>query len=633
MVVIFLVGAWLRLTSFDFKLPYIDHPDEPSLYVETLAKRGVVNPIPNLTAYPPAVLVQTDLVLRLLERSGYPSASDVVHINRLLSVVSNLVTLVLIGLLARAIAGSVAGLVAALAWAISPLVLENGVYGLADPPVYMLATLSVYLAIIALLRPERRHWLIWSTVAALVATLYKYPAVVMLFPGGVVALWLLRKDRRLIRVIIIQALLVGVVAFYLFGVHGAGNMDMPVVNNSRAGLLDNLFTPDRLLSNLWWLASPLNAEALFVILLVGGLALGYAAVFHRPKVRRLPLLLCALTLLVVAWIVSGFSTSDTTGRIRDIMLITPLACVLMGAAVAQVLLVFPKNARYFVGVGLAVVLYLFVFQAQWANSLLLVEEREVVDRRVALYRYVDTNLDPGTIIVNESNYKTFNPFYSGLQGQHWYDWQETKNLMQRPISEWIRHGLSYAAVTTSQYDELQETEEGRSFLGEMLYLRTLNDPPDGDGPITMMYRLWKMDHEVDIHFSEGIRLVGYDSSATTIRPGETLELRFYWRADTAPTIDYSLFVHLNPAGELMPMAQIDGAPARPERLTPTWNDPDETIISQPFSLPIPDGLEPGTYEVRVGLYDYVTGRRLTVEATSGEQTDSVMLFTVQIAPA
>lgn len=630
LVLILLIGAWLRFSSFDFKLPYIDHPDEPSLYVETLAKRGQVNPIANMVGYPPASLVQTDIVLRFLERSRTPSASDVVYGNRLISVVANLVTLVTIGMLARAVAGDVAGLVAALGWAISPLVLEHGVFGLADPLVYMLATLSVYLAALPMLKPKRHDLLVWSTVVALLATLYKYPAVVMLFPSGIAALWLLRKDRRVLRTIALQALLVSIVAVYLLVIYSAANMDMKVVNNSRDSLIDNLFVPARLLANLWWLASPLNAVAVAVVLSAGAGAVAVAVIGRRPRVRLVPLVLIGLTAVIFAWVVSSFSTPETTGRIRDVMPVTSLACVLVGAAVGQILLVFPQRTRLVAGVVLVTLLGLFVFLPLWTDSLRLLQLRERVDRRVALYQYVDTNLEPGTIIVDSWNHKTFNPFFSGMQGRHWYDWQETDNILRRSVTQWIDAGLTYAAISNEQYESLQQSAEGRAFLEQMLYLRTLDEPSNGDGPRTMMYRLWDMDHREDIHFSQGIQLIGYDISATIASPGENLELRFYWHADMPPPADYSLFIHLTKLGEQVPLTQADGAPARPERLTVTWDDPDETIIGQRFTLALPEALEPGTYELQIGLYDYITGQRLTIEHEGAVPTDKVLLSAIEV---
>src|SRR5690606_40729370 len=69
----------------------------------------------------------------------------------------------------------------------------------------------------------------------------------------------------------------------------------------------------------------------------------------------------------------------------------------------------------------------------------------------------------------------------------------------------------------------------------------------------------------------------YDLDATQVRPGDSLELRFYWRAAATPEADYSLFIHLTASDEVAPLAQVDGAPARVERLTLTWDDPDEEI--------------------------------------------------------
>ena len=118
---------------------------------------------------------------------------------------------------------------------------------------------------------------------------------------------------------------------------------------------------------------------------------------------------------------------------------------------------------------------------------------------------------------------------------------------------------------------------------------------------------------MDAQFGEAIHLIGYDLNPETVGPGEPVTLRFYWNATAPPASNYSLFLHLVPAGgDGTPLAQIDGEPAAPDWPTQMWTDPSETMISPSFTVALPADLPPGEYELRVGLYDYRTGDRLPV---------------------
>ncbi|MFO7321836.1 MAG: glycosyltransferase family 39 protein [Chloroflexota bacterium] len=624
-----LLAATLRLLSFDFSLPYIDHPDEPSLYVQALAWRGLADPIGNLAGYPPASIVQNILVQWVLEPLGYTGSASAVYANRLLSVLSGLLTLVFVALAARRIAGAWAGWLAGLAWAVSPLALEHGVYALADPHVYMLSAMTTWLAVVALLDAQRRHWVVWSTLAALLAVTFKYPAVFLLFPGGVVTLVLLRRDRRALRYLIVQAIMVGLVgAFFLF-VYDATQMEMNVTQQAEGRLLANLLTPGRLLENLWSTIMPLNGVAWVIAAVAGVAAFFIARRTGNPTAHAGAVALCALAMAAHAWGVSSFTVMSENGRLRDILPGTPLAAVLFGTAVAQIGFALPRRLGKLRQAAPAIVVAALVFAPQFAASWALVQERQRPDQRIDLRAWADTNLDPGTVLVNQSNHKTFNPYFSGLQGRHWFDWWVVSDITERPVEEWRRRGMSYAALDVERWRAALETGAGRAYFDELLHLRTF-DKPGAAGPRTAVFRLWRMQHETEIRFGDRIYLVGYDLDATQVRPGDSLELRFYWRAAATPEADYSLFIHLTASDEVAPLAQVDGAPARVERLTLTWDDPDETIISQPFSLTIPPELAAGVYAIRIGLYDYRTGERLPVTGTAGALADAYTLATIAI---
>jgi hypothetical protein len=122
--------------------------------------------------------------------------------------------------------------------------------------------------------------------------------------------------------------------------------------------------------------------------------------------------------------------------------------------------------------------------------------------------------------------------------------------------------------------------------------------------------------EVNVSLGEQIKLVGFDAGG--LAEGEGLEdisspltLTFYWQALSLMSTDYTVFVHLrNAAGEIV--AQKDAPPANGAYPTALWEVGE--IIRDEVSLPL-GPLEPGPYELVVGLYDFDTGRRLPVDGS------------------
>src|SRR5690606_9581096 len=88
----------------------------------------------------------------------------------------------------------------------------NGVYALPDPLLYLLSALALWLAVHALLTPDKRAaCVVWSTIASLLAIIIKYTVVPVLLPGVMAALWLTWKQRKHSRYLLLQIALIAVV--------------------------------------------------------------------------------------------------------------------------------------------------------------------------------------------------------------------------------------------------------------------------------------------------------------------------------------------------------------------------------------------------------------------------------------
>ncbi len=612
LLLIVAAAAVPRLLIYDFSLPYIDHPDEPNYYLEALKWRGLYEPGGEIPGYPPAFLAVNWGVQQITEAQLGGPTSLTIRVLRLGSVAASLLTLVTIALTAQYLAGPTAGWFAAVPWAISPIVVTHSVYATADPYVYLFVAVAVGLALV------RRPWFaLWSVLVGLVAVVFKYPALPVLSAGVIAALFHLRHERRLaLRVLGLQIVAIVLVAGFLFLVYGANQMDIREAESFRESGLRNLLSFERVFGNIWQVFEPLNAYvAGFVIF---GIGLVTALSPANPRLKGPEWLILLVPLLGIPWLASSYSSTIVTERTKDLLPATTIACSLFGVMIVQGVALVPGKLRAAAWAG-ALLLIVAVNAKPAVQTATMIADYRLPDTRVAIRQWADVNLEPGTVVVDQSNHKTFNPFWGGIEGRQWFDWWLTEDFTEYSLSEWRdERGMSYMAVPVDVAAELPA-----AYTDDMLLLRRFDPAEPVRGPHVAFYSTQRMAHERDIAFGETIRLVGYDGPATA-QPGDTLTFRFYWQADATPPANYSVYLHLTPANSREVIAQADGAPAAPERPTVTWEHPSEVLISQPMTLTVPPDLETGTYRVIVGLYDFNTFERLPVGA--GELGDGYELF-------
>jgi hypothetical protein len=629
LVMLIIVSALPRAMSYGFSLPYIDHPDEPNYYHGGLLVRGIQSDDPAYyRGMPPGYLWIQAGVQTILTPLGTSELSDVIRVMRQIAVVANLSTLVIIALTAREAlrgwAGDMAGLVAGAAWGLSPLVVENCVYALPDPWVYLLSAAALFTAVHASKTPANTAiWLVASTLAALCAVIIKYPALPALLPGLIGSIALMRGQRRLgIQVLTAQSLLIALVGLWLILGYGIV-IQREGVTIQQSGFTNMLNLP-RILNNLRHTALPLGEPLVWMVLTAGGIATVLR--WHRRS-RTLPVLLLMSISLVISipWLAASFILVDTT-YIRHVLPATAAVCILFGISAVYLADALPLRRTYAVGVVITLVA-IGALLPMWNSSSALALERARTDSRAALHQWYDENLETGNVLVDSANHKTFNPGFGGLRLSNgdWASWFEPDNLLELSPAEWHARGFAYALLPYSDWQALQTTPEGRSYLGQMLYLRAFADARYR-GPQTVVLRLLPIQTQRTAQFGCAIRLLGFDER-TDSEHDMTPTFRFYWRAEQTPASNYSLFLHLVSADTGAMLAQADGPPG--QRPTLTWDAPDETLISSEFALTIPDDALAGDYHLLLGLYDYTSGERLVVEG-AGAQGDSLLLANVTI---
>jgi hypothetical protein len=115
-------------------------------------------------------------------------------------------------------------------------------------------------------------------------------------------------------------------------------------------------------------------------------------------------------------------------------------------------------------------------------------------------------------------------------------------------------------------------------------------------------------------FGEAITLEGYASMTDAEVLGvmtdpEVLWVTLRWSADDWLQADYTVFVHLvDVEGDGAAIAQGDGPPLNGRWPTSLWIP--GAALDDVHTVPLPDGLLAGTYDLLVGLYDPVSGERL-----------------------
>jgi hypothetical protein len=561
---------------------------------------------------------------------------------RTLAVIASILTAFFLAESGRHAAGKLAGLIAAGLWISAPLVLENTVYAIPDPWIYLMTAFALWSAITAIgaREPGRPYRALWSVSAGLIACLLKYPAAPALLPGVIAALIIWRRDRGLgTRILVGQAVLGLAVGAFLLGVYRADQLINIEADAARkqglSGLLQLVLDPARVWNNFAFACLPLPG-VLVLGLLVGGVG-GYVASwrlkpFNIQRIPIRPVLLVIPVFLLFPWVASAFSPG-TIQRLRDVLPATVALCLIAGIAAQQfAFLVLALPAQTFRRLALVGATALVIL-ALWPSVLgtaALISDRRRPDWRVEIRTWSDQSLPVGTVWVSYENHKTFNPFWGGVPYKHWFDWiWEQHNLMDFPPQQWrTGEGLSYAAVLVDNVKAMQATEAGRAYLAQLLPLRTFPDDGSHRGPATAFYRFWRMQHAAEADFGGQIRLVGYDADPTseTLAPGSKLTLGFYWQPLRPVSVNYSVFVHFTRLDTRDVLTQADGPPAL-ARPTSTWNDTGETLIGSPFAITVPPDLKPGTYRVFVGVYDSSTGQRLPLAS----QADALELMQVRIA--
>jgi hypothetical protein len=106
-----------------------------------------------------------------------------------------------------------------------------------------------------------------------------------------------------------------------------------------------------------------------------------------------------------------------------------------------------------------------------------------------------------------------------------------------------------------------------------------------------------------------VTFLGYDLDKREAKPGDSLHLVLYWRAEREMRKSYKVFTHLlDERGRIW--AQKDNIPCNWTRPTTGWVEGE--VISDGYELIVEEGALFGEYVLEVGMYEEATGERLKV---------------------
>ena len=186
---------------------------------------------------------------------------------------------------------------------------------------------------------------------------------------------------------------------------------------------------------------------------------------------------------------------------------------------------------------------------------------------------------------------------AGYQTTHWQPDELVRGWLTARVPPWFEPGqykLGLKLTTVENPEQALVTLPIGDFLVE-------GWPRDFDEPQPRL--------KIGATYGELATLLGLDADSDTLAPGQVLRVRLYWQAEKEFDTNYTAFVQLvGPDGLLHGQVdQIPGAGAFP---TTGWL-PGE-YITDTYEVTLAADAPLGEYQLAIGLYDPITGERLSV---------------------
>ena len=129
------------------------------------------------------------------------------------------------------------------------------------------------------------------------------------------------------------------------------------------------------------------------------------------------------------------------------------------------------------------------------------------------------------------------------------------------------------------------------------------------------------------NLGDQISLIGYQVSASTVTPGDAIEVTLYWQAQVPINFDFTVFTHLiGPDASLQ--GQHDAQPVNGQLPTSQWTVGE--VVADLHSFTVAPEAPPGSYELVVGMYRWDTGERLPILSDDNNGKTAITLTSVTV---
>jgi len=626
MVGVLLIGAALRFHGLVWTLPIFFLGDEIRVVFNgiTIYQFGVQDYVTNVTSmsnYPPLRGWEIALVQGVgnMLVVGDAPASLVVLYGRMLSLFYALLTLALLYQLAlRLTHNRMVGIISALLLAVWSETIMFGQRVLSDGAGLLFFTLCALFSVLAY---QRRSYLllVGAGLAGMLAGLGKYnyfPA--LLFPFLVGLAFLLQRPRQLILWGVLPGLLLALPILYFTARTVSADDLFYNYLNERAQLegdLRSLQQFGRSPANEEWQAFyeryPLNISTRFATnydtlmnflppLLFPLSLLGMIASFLRGQTPdKKSLWAFALGCLLLVLVFSRFRIVE--GR----QMFGAVLALLIFAALAVVSLARVTRLGALL-VGAALLL------PMGADAWLQNTEYAKPDSRVETVRWFLENARNGSGIAIENENYEFSPNF-GYWGDKQFNVSRVYRLWEKEPQSWENEGVYYL-VADASYAWRGGYYAGHEFADDWNQQIEVVARFEGDaysGPDRQILRVFRPQIKTDVLFGDVVNFYGYDISASTLHPGETLQVKYYWLVEHPTNADYIVFNHLLHTQSGAIIAQLDRPAGHNGNKPSSQWEPKEWLFDH-FDLQIPADAPTGEYRLAIGLYNSADGRRLTL---------------------
>ncbi len=211
------------------------------------------------------------------------------------------------------------------------------------------------------------------------------------------------------------------------------------------------------------------------------------------------------------------------------------------------------------------------------------------------------------------------------------DWQLESGKDYAVALGWIRGPDVWDSGARLPYTGEEGDVVPRRFQEDTLvYLASFTE----SGDVTVARRHGQLPSQaqpMQARLKDGVTLAGFtihgQRGEVRASAGETLRLHLYWRVESTPSRDYTVFVHLlDSSGQLA--GQGDSPPLGNSWPTSRWRPGD--LVPDTYTVNLAPTLSPGPYTICLGMYDPASGQRVDVEGEGAIQASQSICLPARI---